>query len=236
MVTVDKSQRTMMNMFNNIAHRYDLMNNIMTGLSHKITRKRAVELSNFGPRQKALDLATGTGDFAFELLKLTNTQNLVVGVDLSSKMLSIAKSRANKMKIKGIFAIHQADICNLPYKDETFDLCTIGYGIRNIQSPSRALQEIARVTKKKGRLIIVEATLPTNRYMRVLTDFYFRKIVPVIAKFFSSDVSSYHYLAKSISHFPTAHQFTKILQLSNWRRTIHFQMLLGTVTIFLAVK
>ncbi|MHA2224698.1 MAG: bifunctional demethylmenaquinone methyltransferase/2-methoxy-6-polyprenyl-1,4-benzoquinol methylase UbiE [Candidatus Hodarchaeales archaeon] len=233
---MDKSQRTMMDMFNNIAHHYDLMNNIMTGLSHKITRKRAVKLSNFGPRQKALDLATGTGDFAFELLKMTNTQNMVIGVDLSNKMLSIANSRANKMNLKGIFAIHQADICNLPYKDETFDLCTIGYGIRNIQSPSKALQEIARVTKKKGRLIIVEATLPTNRHMRVFADFYFRKIVPIIAKFFASDVSSYHYLAKSISHFPTAHQFAKILQLSNWRKVFYFQMLLGTVTILHAVK
>lgn len=233
---MDKSQHRMRTMFNRIAKRYDLMNDIMTFLSHRSTRKKAVALLNNDIGQKALDVATGTGDFAFELCKRGYGHNLVAGVDISANMLNIANYRAKQNRLQRKIFFHLADVNKLPFKDNTFHVCTIGYGIRNVSDPITTLKEIARVTKKGGKLLIVEATPPPNPVIRRLYIFYFTIIVPIVAKFLASDESAYYYLGKSISKFPDAPSFAKMIQQSNWREVKYNPLLLGMVTIFIAEK
>ena len=210
---LDKSQKTMIRMFNAIASHYDLMNDVMTGFSHRFTRKMAIKLSNFKPGQKALDLATGTGDFAFQLYNQADGKSKVIGVDISDRMLAVAKFRSKKVGINGDITFQLADMNELPYKDNTFDMCSIGYGIRNVHDPLKVLKEIARVTKRNGYLLIVEANPPKNRFSKNLAHFYFHKIVPLIAKFISPDGDAYNYLVDSISQFPAAPKFLKMILL-----------------------
>ena len=233
-VKLDKSPKTMARMFNKLASHYDLMNDVMTIFNHRWTRKIATQLTDFKPDEKALDLATGTGDFAFLLLK--NSQGTVIGVDISFKMLAIALAKSRSLKDNSDINFNQVDINNLPFSDEVFDVCTIGYGIRNVHNPLSTMKEIARVTKKGGRFIILETTPPPNSHMRFLALFHFSKIVPLFAKLLSTNVSAYNYFAESMSQFPKALQFGKIIKRAGWSKVFYYTLYFGIVTIFLAIK
>ncbi|MFX0050084.1 MAG: ubiquinone/menaquinone biosynthesis methyltransferase [Candidatus Hermodarchaeota archaeon] len=233
-MNLDKSPHTMIGMFNSVAYHYDVINDVMTAFSHRRTKKVAARFSIFKAGQKALDLATGTGSLAFQLLK--EAQGTVVGIDISDKMLWIASARSRRLGMNRNTVFYRVDINNLPFLDEVFDVCTIGYGIRNVQNPLSAMKEILRVTKNNGRFIIIEATPPSNYYIRFLTLFHFRKLAPLIAKFFFSNVQAYNYLAESISQFPKASEFAEIVKRVGWKKVYYYPMYLGAVTIFLAVK
>ncbi len=233
-MTLDKSPEKIASMFDQVAYRYDLLNDLMTGFSHRRTRKVAVRMSRFSEGQTALDLATGTGDFAF-LLHKQAPKGKVVGVDISLRMLAGAKLRAKKMGIQGVEFRH-GNIMELPFDDNTFDVATIGYGIRNVPDALEAMKEIRRVVKPKGRFLIVEATPPVSRHMRFLANFHFSKIVPLIAKVFAYNSDAYHYFAKSVELFPTAPEFAETIKAAGWQKVFFHPMYFGTVTVFLAVK
>ncbi|MHA2362539.1 MAG: ubiquinone/menaquinone biosynthesis methyltransferase [Candidatus Hodarchaeales archaeon] len=234
MIKPDKSPEVIGKMFDNVSHRYDLMNDLMSGFSHRFTRKFALKLIKITSDHRILDLATGTGDFAF-LLKNTGGPSIkVFGLDFSEKMLSVAKLRAISHKFSPKFI--KGDIQSLPFQDNYFDICTISYGIRNIQDIYKALTEIKRVTKPKGTLIIVEATPAPNHFVNSLQNFYFSKIVPKIAKFFSSSSLSYTYLFNSIKFFPPASHFSKMMKKAGWINVRFFPKFFGSVTIFQGQK
>ncbi|RMG30997.1 MAG: bifunctional demethylmenaquinone methyltransferase/2-methoxy-6-polyprenyl-1,4-benzoquinol methylase UbiE [Methanobacteriota archaeon] len=234
MLTLDKSPETIAGMFDKVAVRYDLLNDVMTGFSHRLTRKIAVKLSRFSSGQKALDVATGTGDFAFLLAKRAPGGE-VIGVDISQKMLAGARYRQSKNGLKNV-RFEYGNALDLNFEDETFDVATIGYGIRNVPDPVRAMEEIRRVMRPHGRFLIVEATPPVSRYMRFLANFHFAKLVPLIAKFLTPDSDAYHYFAKSVEEFPTAPEFAKLIKKAGWAEVYYRPMYFGTVTVFLAIR
>lgn len=233
-MSLDKSPEIIEQMFNSLADRYDLMNDIMTGFSHRKTRKFAVKLSNYQENQRGLDLATGTGDLAF--LLMNKAKGTIIGIDISEKMIIRAKKRSNSIDPSKRPVFQIVDINQLPYLDATFDFCTICYGIRNVPHPLQTMKEIARVTKKTGKFIIVEATPPGRRIIRFLSHFHFSKLVPLLARIFSSNSEAYNYLAESIIHFPPPELFRLLLKKAGWKKVTHYTMYLGTVTIFLAFK
>lgn len=208
------------------------MNDVMTFFTHRHTKEIAAQLSGFKVNERALDLATGTGDLALLLRK--KSQGTVIGTDLSEKMLSIAIKKSQTIEKEISFAL--ADINNLPFSDETFDVCMIGFGIRNVHNPLNTMKEVARITKNRGRFVILEATPPTNCYVRFLGLFYFRKLAPLLAKAFLLNSKAYNYLAESISQFPKASDFSKIIKQAGWKRVYYYPLYLGLVTIFLAIK
>lgn len=231
---LDKSPRTIIDMFNSLASHYDIMNDVMTAFSHRRSKKVAIQLSGFTSNQKALDLATGTGDLAFLLTR--EARGIVIGTDISEKMLSIALTKTQNLGINSYISFQRADIDNLPFLDEIFDICTLGYGIRNVRNPLRTMKEVARVTKKGGRFIIVEATPPSNYYVRLLALFHFRKLAPLLARLFYSNVNAYNYLAESISQFPKAADFAKVINRAGWKKVGIYPLYFGIVTVFLAIK
>jgi demethylmenaquinone methyltransferase / 2-methoxy-6-polyprenyl-1,4-benzoquinol methylase len=233
---LDKSPETIALMFNRVASHYDFMNDAMSGFSHRRTRHVAINMSKFAPGQKALDLATGTGDFAFLLSKRADHQAEVVGIDISDKMLAVAKVRARKQNLEDKVIFKLADIQALPYADNTFDVCTIGYGIRNVPDAVAAMQEVLRVTKPGGRFLIVEATPPENRYLRFLSQFHFSKFIPLVARILSPDASAYKYFANSVSAFPVASKFANMMKSAGWGFVYYKSMYLGTVAVFLGIK
>ena len=165
-------------MFTSLAPRYDLMNDVMTGFTHHRTRRYALELIREKNIDRVLDLASGTGDFAFLLHSSMKSKPLIIGCDFSTGMLKIANQRLqtiqNGSEIENLVFLY-SDIKHLPFSDGTFDVCSIVYGLRNVQDVLGVLLEINRVTQSKGMVIIVESNMPRNRTIRFLLSFYFPK-------------------------------------------------------------
>ena len=218
-------------MFTNIAPKYDLMNDIMTGFTHKRTRKFAFNLLNLTKKENLIDLASGTGDFAF-LVSSSLKENEIIAVDFSEGMLDKALQKKNELNRKISFIA--SDISYLPFLDESIDVSSICYGIRNVEDLDQVLHEISRITK--SRFLIVESSIPSNRLIRFLITFYFKKIVPLIAKVFSSDAKAYNYYFESVKDFTPPKKFMRKLKSGNWKKLIYKQLFMGSVSIYLVFK
>jgi demethylmenaquinone methyltransferase / 2-methoxy-6-polyprenyl-1,4-benzoquinol methylase len=182
-------------LFNTIAPRYDLINDLQSFGLHRFWKRRMVQLAGIQPGQKALDVCCGTGDLAFALAK-AGAQ--VVGLDFSEAMLAVAKKRSTS----GNPQFQQGDAMNLPFANDTFDLVTIGYGLRNLASWERGLEELRRVTKPGGRILVLDFGKPDNGLWRACYFGYLRLCVPVFGKIFCSDTAAYAYILESLKHYP----------------------------------
>ena len=233
----NKDPQAISTMFNEIAPRYDLMNDFMSFYTHKKTRKFALTLVKSKRALKMLDLATGTGDFAFLLAKNKKLSHSdITGLDFSAGMLQVGKLRRKKLGLQKQVKFVKGDIMNLPFPDNQFDLLTIGYGIRNVVDIPYALKEICRITKSGGSFLVVEATPPLNPVWRYLVKFYFEKLVTRMSKFFSSAPVGYSYFMKSVSAFYNALEFTQKLKEAGFNYVRWYPQVMGSVTVFQAVK
>jgi demethylmenaquinone methyltransferase / 2-methoxy-6-polyprenyl-1,4-benzoquinol methylase len=176
-------------MFDRIAGVYDLMNTVMTAGLHHRWRERAVDLARVGPGSSALDVATGTGDLAIELASRGAD---VIGSDFSEGMLSRAREKAPGIRWE------QADAMALPYADATFDAATVGFGARNFGDLQRGLNEMARVVRPGGRVVVLEITSPTKPPLSTFFSLWFDRIVPLLGRF----DEAYTYLPSSVKRFP----------------------------------
>ena len=179
-------------MFDRIAGVYDLMNQVMTvGLHHK-WRRRAADLAGAGPGREILDVATGTGDLAIEM---AGRGAKVIGSDFSEEMLLQARS-----KNPGI-DWEWANALELPYADDRFDAATVGFGARNFSDLPRGIQEMARVVKPGGKVVVLEITTPTKPPLSTFFSVWFDKVVPAMGKV-AGDSDAYEYLPNSVKRFP----------------------------------
>ncbi len=231
-MSLDKTPQKISKLFDGVAYRYDLLNDVMTGFSHRITRKLGLNLVGVKPNSRILDVATGTGDFPILLTKSHNVKQ-VIGIDISENMLHFAKLRTkNQSKI----VYEYGNALELNFEANQFDLITIGYGIRNVPDTLKVLTEMNRVTKSGGKLLIVEATPPQSKYLNFLTHFYFKSIVPLVASLLAHNGEAYRYFAESVYQFPIAPKFCKIINSAGWVNIKYKPLYFGTVTIFLAEK
>ncbi len=236
---LDKSAKVISKMFTSLAPRYDLMNDVMTGFTHRKTRKFAIGLLQKKKIKRFLDLASGTGDFTFLASATLKSDAKIIGCDFSNGMLVIAQQRMLLLKSNGAISIPElinSDISYLPFSNEIFDTCSIIYGLRNVNDPLLVLSEINRVTNSEGNLIIVESKIPQNPIVRMLISFYFKKIVPKIASLFSSNVKAYDYYFKSVEQFNAPIEMYRLLKKARWKRVISYRLLFDTVIIYNAFK
>src|SRR4051794_14348330 len=176
-------------MFDRIAGVYDVMNTVMTAGLHHRWRSRAADLAQVGPGDRALDVATGTGDLAVELASRGAS---VVGSDFSEGMLARARAKAPGIRWE------QADAMALPYDDDAFDAATVGFGARNFGDLDRGLRELARVVRPGGRVVVLEITSPTKPPLSTFFSLWFDRIVPLLGRF----DEAYTYLPSSVKRFP----------------------------------
>ena len=221
-------------MFDSISKEYDFINNLITFGSHKKWKKQIVDISKKNKPKQILDLATGTADIAIELTSIENCK--ITGLDISSKMLDIGKTKINKLKLNSNISLEQGDAENLKYNDGTFDVVTIGYGVRNFTNLKNSLNEIYRVLKKDGSLIILETSLPTNPLMRFFYNIHTKFYVRLIGKIFSNNSNAYNYLESSAKIFPHGENFKKTLQKANFKDIRSKIKLFGASTIYIAKK
>lgn len=195
-------------MFDRIATRYDLINDLLSFGIHRTWLKKAVALAEIDNNSSVVDFATGTGKFAFEFAK-RNPLISIVGLDFSEKMLEIARNRSIQYGYQIKFI--QADALHTPFPDNTFDVATISYGIRNVNSIKECLQEMARILKPNGKIIIIEFGTP-KRWFKPIYRLYENLFITPIGGLLSGDYKAYKYLIRSSRAFPSGENFLDILR------------------------
>jgi demethylmenaquinone methyltransferase/2-methoxy-6-polyprenyl-1,4-benzoquinol methylase len=182
-------------MFDRIAGYYDRMNSVMTAGLHHEWRRRAADLAGVGPGDRALDVATGTGDLAIELQRRVGAEGLVVGSDFSEGMLDLARKKDAGPRWEW------GDALELPYGDGEFDAATVGFGARNFSDLRRGLSEMRRVVRPGGKVVVLEITTPQRPPLSWFFDVWFDRVVPVLGRVAGED-DAYTYLPSSVRRFP----------------------------------
>lgn len=229
----DKAARVQ-RMFAAIAGRYDLNNRLHSlGLDQR-WRRRAVQLSQVGETDHVLDVACGTGDLTFAFVR--GGARSVKGVDFTAEMLEIAREKIpSKSHAATAPVFQQGDAMNLEFPDQSFDIVSIAFGIRNVSDPARALREFRRVLRVGGRLIVLEFSHPRNAVIRWVNKVYCNGIMPFTASLVARDRSgAYQYLPKSVATFPDSGQFMKLLASCGFANVRAHPLTFGVCTVYVA--
>jgi demethylmenaquinone methyltransferase / 2-methoxy-6-polyprenyl-1,4-benzoquinol methylase len=230
------------NMFARIAHRYDTMNRIMTVGQDKRWRKLLIRQACLPPKGKLLDIATGTGDIAFEALRQQPDLSHVVGADFTLPMLQEARRRAEEQGSKNPKSQipnpnwSSADTLHLPFPDNTFDAVASGFLMRNVTSVSLALAEQRRVCKPGGRVLILEIPRPADNWFGRLFRFYFHRLVPIIGGFISGQPDAYAYLPASAEAFLRPDELKAAMEKAGLREVHYTMLMLNTVALHVGMK
>lgn len=228
-------------MFDSIAPAYDFMNLAMTGGLHRWWRERALKMARarLGAAEAAdiLDVACGTGDLTFRLHELFPMAR-ITGLDLSAGMLKIAEEKLAKMdaEAKSHISFTEGDSLALPYPDNSFDLITVAYGVRNFERLEDGYREMRRVLRPGGVLCVIELSEPTNPALHWLYRLYSRNLIPAVGKMVSHDPRAYTYLPESIAACPQRDGMTLLMSNAGLKESSFHSLTFGVVTIYLAEK
>ena len=224
----------MAKMFNNISHRYDFLNHLLSLGIDKLWRKKAISFLKPLRPQFILDVATGTGDFAIQALTLKPEH--ITGIDISEGMLAMGRKKIEKLNLTHKISLERGDSENLQFADDTFDAATVGFGVRNFEDLERGLSEILRVLKPGAILVVLEFSRPRGFPMRQLYNFYFKNILPGLGRLISKDKSAYTYLPESVEAFPDGTDFENILKKVGFKETACEALTFGISSIYTARK
>lgn len=198
-------------MFDNIAPEYDKLNHILSVQIDKLWRRRVVRIvERFNPHE-ILDLATGTGDLAIALArKITTTK--VIGIDLSEGMLAVARDKVSASKLNERVELRCGVAESIELQDESVDIVTVAFGVRNFGDLRGGLSEMTRVVRRGGHVVILEFSTPENPIFRWFYNLYSRHILPFIGGLISKDRRAYEYLPASVDEFPAPQKFVKMME------------------------
>jgi demethylmenaquinone methyltransferase/2-methoxy-6-polyprenyl-1,4-benzoquinol methylase len=200
-VDVNKKAEHVGDVFHSVAEEYDLMNDAMSFGMHRLWKKMLIELSELSEGSIALDIASGTADIPRLINKKFKSVSMHV-TDINASMLALGKDRAINENFFHNCSFALASGESLPYQNQTFDLVTVGFGLRNFTNKERGLKEMRRVLKPNGVLLILEFSKPTNSFFSKIYDWYSFNIIPKLGSFLANDSESYQYLAESIRMHP----------------------------------
>lgn len=222
-------------LFNSIASDYDRLNHILSLNIDKGWRRKAVkEIADKDSPVKVLDVACGTGDFTIEIAKKVSAGSEVIGVDISEGMMEIGKEKMLKAGVTAEMTV--ADCESLPYDQNTFDRIAVGFGVRNFEHLDLGLREMCRVLKPDGKLVILELSLPSNRFVRGCYMLYFQKILPMVGGFLSGDRGAYEYLRTSVLRFPAPDKFIEMLKSAGFEQVEHRPLTFGICRMYICHK
>lgn len=220
-------------LFDSISNRYDRFNHITSLGIDRIWRRQAVRSLPFG--EKVLDVAAGTADLSIELIRQGKAHQ-VVGVDISEGMMEIGREKIEKEKMGNSISLLYADCAQLPFQDNTFDAITCAYGARNFQQLTKSLQEMLRVLKPGGSLLIVEFSYPTLPVVRQAYDLYFTHLMPLIGKLLTGDDKPFRYFLGSVKAFAKGEDFLQMLRETGFSETRYTNQTFGISTYYSACK
>ena len=218
-------------MFARISGRYDVMNRLMTGGRDGAWRRQVIRLAELGPNARLLDVATGTGDILIEALK-QHPDARAIGSDFTFEMMKAGRDKTGADRIRW----NAADALRLPYPDDTFDVVTSGFGVRNFIDRERAFREQHRVLKPGGRVVCLEISKPPKNLLRPFFLFFFNRIVPFVGGLISGQRDAYTYLPQSVSEFLTPDELKAIMEQAGLRDVTYQRLMLSTVAIHVGRK
>ena len=219
-------------MFDNISAKYDFLNHLLSLGIDKLWRKRAVRLLKADSPKIILDIATGTGDFAFEALSLNPKK--IYGIDISQGMLAKGKEKVKRKNKTELIELMYGDSESIPMKDSSIDAITVAFGVRNFENLKKGLSEMKRVLQPNGKVVILEFSKPKVFPVKQLYHFYFNHILPKIGKIVSRDASAYTYLPKSVQAFPEGKDFELILKEVGFQSIKTYPQFFGIASIYFA--
>ena len=232
----DDKARRVGAVFDSVANKYDVMNDVMSFGIHRLWKRYAIELSGVRKGQRVLDLAGGTGDLAARLSRLVGPTGEVVLADINASMLAEGRARLLDRGIAGNLRFVQANAERLPFPDNHFDCITIAFGLRNVTDKDAALRSMYRVLKPGGRLLVLEFSKPTLPGLGPLYDAYSFKLLPFMGKLIANDAESYRYLAESIRVHPDQDSLRAMMEAAGFEDCTYHNLSGGIVALHRGYK
>ena len=222
-------------MFNDIAHRYDLLNRMLSGGIDVYWRKRALRELKKQPVNQLLDVATGTAEVAIMASKILQP-NKIIGIDISEGMLDLGRKKIEKKGLSPIISLETGDSEHLRFNDDTFDAISVAFGVRNFQRLLQGIKEMYRVLQPGGKIVVLEFSKPTGIGFKQLYQLYMNYATPTVGKLVSNNRDAYEYLNKSVQAFPEGENFLRIMQEAGFSNTYLKKLSFGICTIYCGSK
>ena len=235
-VNVEEKADKVAEVFHSVAAKYDLMNDLMSGGVHRLWKRITIEMSGVRRGDKVLDIAGGTGDLTAKFSRIVGSEGTVVLADINDSMLKVGRDRLMDRGVVNNVRFSQADAQYLPFPDNTFDVITIVFGLRNVTDKDLALRSMLRVLKPGGRLLVLEFSKPANPVLSKVYDTYSFSILPKLGKLFADDSDSYQYLAESIRMHPDQQTLQNMMDDAGFANTDFHNMTGGVVALHRGVK
>jgi demethylmenaquinone methyltransferase / 2-methoxy-6-polyprenyl-1,4-benzoquinol methylase len=222
-------------MFDSIAWRYDLLNHLLSfGIDRSWRKKATSIISETHKNPNIIDVATGTGDLAFEAVTLNPLK--ITGIDISDKMLDLGRRKAQAKGLTYLIEFIKCASENICFADNTFDVAMVAFGVRNFSDPLKGLTEMRRVLRKGGLIMVLEFSKPDGQLFRRTYDIYFRILLPSIGGLFSKNRKAYKYLNESVMGFPDNEEFIEIMRKAGFSRISQTKLTKGIASIYTGIK
>ncbi len=221
--------------FDSVANRYDIMNDLMSLGIHRLWKHFTVDIAGVRNGERVLDVAGGTGDLTLAFAKQVGTQGMVVAADINASMIAVGRDRIIDSGYADIVSYVQCDAQNLPFPDNYFHCITIAFGLRNVTHIDRALSSMFRILRPGGRLLVLEFSKPAE-FIQPAYDLYSFKVLPMLGNLVVNDAASYRYLAESIRMHPDQETLKGMMETAHFRRCGYFNLTGGIAALHRGYK
>jgi len=235
-VPITQKSAKVADVFHSVAQKYDLMNDVMSVGIHRLWKKFTLAIAGARYGQKVLDIAGGTGDLAAKFARQVGDNGQVILADINASMLDVGRDKLLNLGVAGNVEFVQADAEKLPFADNTFDLITIAFGLRNVTNKDNALSSMFRVLKPGGKLLVLEFSKPTNNVISKFYDLYSFNVLPKLGALIAQDAESYQYLAESIRVHPDQETLKDMLCSAGFNGVKYYNLTFGIVALHVGVK
>lgn len=235
-VPVEEKVKRVADVFHSVAGKYDLMNDLMSGGVHRLWKRITIDQSGVRRGHKVLDIAGGTGDLTRKFARMVGPEGKVVLADINDSMLKVGRDKLLNSGVAGNVEYVQANAECLPFEDNTFDVITIAFGLRNVTDQNAAISSMLRVLKPGGKLMILEFSKTDNPALTKLYDFYSFNILPQMGKVIAGDSESYRYLAESIRKHPDQDTLKGMMEQAGFVNCRYQNMTGGIVALHTGIK
>ncbi len=235
-VAKNEKQSLVANVFNSVAQKYDIMNDVMSFGIHRIWKRYTIDCSGVRTGMKVLDIAGGTGDLTAQFSRRVGPTGEVVLADINQAMLDVGRDKLRNKGIVGNVDYVQANAEELPFEDDRFDIITIAFGLRNVTDKQKALESMFRVLKPGGRLLVLEFSKPVPPMLSQAYDFYSFNVLPKMGQLVAGDAESYQYLAESIRMHPDQDTLKSMMEQAGYERVTYDNLTGGIVALHRGFK
>ncbi len=235
-VPLQEKQKMVAEVFDSVAIRYDLMNDLMSAGVHRLWKRYTIQKSGVRSGGKVLDLAGGTGDLAALFSPIVGEKGRVVLADINGSMLRVGRDRLVDLGLTNNIEFAQVNAEHLPFADNQFDCISIAFGLRNVTDKQKALQSMYRVLKPGGRLLVLEFSKPDSELLNKIYDAYSFNLLPKIGKWITGDEDSYRYLAESIRMHPDQETLKSMFEQADFNDCDYFNLTGGIVALHRGFK